>query len=161
MITYDRTVHTDHCPREETMRYKVIKTISLLAIAQAGPINCPDFTAHFNSLVSEIKTRGNFVIGSGETWLSSDIWLLEWAEKDPKRIEWLIDKGFIERVEEFKPVTITLTSQEQVNQLYSVCNFAPLCEILYELEVVRKQLPATDYFPSLNSINNKVMRRAH
>jgi Lar family restriction alleviation protein len=147
MITYDRTVHSDHCPREETMtktckncnlskchgnatvfcsetvgqcndqnrwqpiggtmKYKVLKDISLLTIAQAGPSNCQEFEKEFYKMaqyMDKVDLKLATTYFSGEEQFTGENKLFTWLTKSIYRTEWLIDKGFIERVEdELKP----------------------------------------------------------
>ena len=90
------------------MKYRVLKNISLLSIAQAGPKDCFEFESAFDSLTLHMRERLTFelslVRNDDKTKESKNRYeFFNWAEKDPKRIQWLIDKGFIERVEELKP----------------------------------------------------------
>ena len=86
------------------MKYRILKEISLLTIAQAGPKGCDEFTREYKSLIymlAKIDFAGMRYIKDDDI---SSTHLMRWLEKEPKRIEWLIDKGFIERVEpELKP----------------------------------------------------------
>ena len=64
----------------------------------------------------------------GATYETKDCHLLEWAEKDPKRIKWLIDKGFLEKVEELKPCPFcknggNVEMVDDTTGYYVFCNF--------------------------------------
>ena len=92
--------------KEEQMNYRVLKDISLLSIAQAGPKDCAEFRTEYISLVTHLINRhwnGAGVLQKGETRTSGFCDVVDWAEKNDMRIQWLIDKGFIERVDELKP----------------------------------------------------------
>ena len=81
------------------MKYRILKDISLLTIAQAGPKGCDEFTREYKSLIymlAKIDFAGMRYIKDDDI---SSTHLMRWLEEKPKRIQWLIDKGFIERVE--------------------------------------------------------------
>ena len=54
--------------------------------------SCSEVLTHYNDMVSTIKPR------TTEVMIDLDK-LIEWAEKDPNRITWLLEKGYIEKVE--------------------------------------------------------------
>jgi hypothetical protein len=86
---------------EGMMKYKALKEISLISIAQAGPKGCDEFNREFMNLARSKAV--NFEAACYRkigTELVRENALVEWAESNPKRIEWLIDNGFIERVED-------------------------------------------------------------
>ena len=88
------------------MKYRILKEISLLTIAQAGPKDCEEFRGEYASLVMEMSLANKIGIfySPGTKFNETRQWFLNWAEGIPNRINWLIDKGFIERVEpELKP----------------------------------------------------------
>ena len=87
-------------------KYRILKEISLLTIAQAGPKDCEEFRGEYASLVMEMSLANKIGISysPGTKFNETRQWFLNWAEGIPNRINWLIDKGFIERVEpELKP----------------------------------------------------------
>lgn len=90
--------------KEGKMRYKVEKEISLLTIAQAGPKGCDEFAREFFALDSYL---GHHSVSGVKYYQSEPDFkrtvLYSWAEQQPKRIDWLIEKGFLSRVEELKP----------------------------------------------------------
>ena len=115
------------------MKYRVLKNISLLSIAQAGPKDCFEFESAFDSLTLHMRERLTFEL----LWFRNDDKTKEsknryeffnWAEENPKRIQWLIDKGFIERVEELKPCpfcgssNIVADGQTSLKDSYVSCN---------------------------------------
>ena len=89
-------------PKEEPMKYRVLKEISPTTLGNHST-SCGDFWREFYSLM------GVFDGGWFRACPSVDIHpvfdrIIKWAEEDPKRIAWLIEKGFIEKVEpELKP----------------------------------------------------------
>ena len=116
------------------MKYRVLKEISLLTIAQAGPKGCKEFSTEWKLLIEAMGQMGwvvDWSIYSPVTDAPLIRDFISWAEVFPKRIAWLIEKGFIEKVEPpFEPVTITLTSQEMVDRVYALLRFRPiLCAI--------------------------------
>ena len=113
------------------MKYRVLKNISLLSIAQAGPKDCAEFRTEYISLVTHLINRhwnGAGVLQKGETRTSGFCDVVDWAEKNDMRIQWLIDKGFIERVEELKPCpfcgssNIVADGQTSLKDSYVSCN---------------------------------------
>lgn len=96
-------------PKGETMNYKVLKDISLLTIAQAGPKDCEEFKTHISSMMNYLAHNSDYwndaivTICPGEEKANWFRKIIEWAERKPVRINWLIEKGFIEKVEELKP----------------------------------------------------------
>ena len=92
-------------PKEVNMKYRVLKEISLLTIAQAGPKGCIEFSVEYVKLTLKMRHHdselGTWVIipnhdHESHTHFKS---FIKWAEEDPRRITWLIEKGFIEKVE--------------------------------------------------------------
>ena len=91
------------------MKYKILKEISLLTIAQAGPKGCKEFQAQYISLSLKMRHH-DFPVG---TWIIIPNHdhetkyafksFIKWAEDDPRRMEWLVNKGFLRGVEELKP----------------------------------------------------------
>ena len=82
------------------MKYRILKDISLLTIAQAGPKNCDEFTGEYGLLVCMLQK----IDFAGMRYVKDDdinsTHLMRWLEEKPKRIQWLIDKGFIEEIVE-------------------------------------------------------------
>ena len=85
--------------------YKVLKEISLLTLAQAGPKGCREFSVEYIKLTLKMRHHdsefGTWVIipnhdHESRTHFKS---FIKWAEEDPKRIDWLIKQGFVEKVE--------------------------------------------------------------
>ena len=87
------------------MKYRILKEISLLNIAQAGPVGCREFVDEWVNLSRRMRHHdsdlGTWVCISNHDHENKYPFktLVIWAEEYPKRIQWLIDKGFIERVE--------------------------------------------------------------
>lgn len=48
--------------------------------------------------------------------------------------------------EQFVPVIITLETQDEVDQLFGVCNFAPLCDVI---DIINKLNKSLDVFQDL------------
>ena len=124
-------------PKEDTMKYRVLKEISLLTLAQAGPKGCGEFDGQYFSLLSIANRQKaatfelSLIANNDEPICNPRKWFLEWAEDYPTRIAWLIEQGFIERVDPpFEPVTITLSSQEMVDKAYALLRYNPiLCAV--------------------------------
>ena len=47
----------------------------------------------------------------------------------------------VEKVDKFEPVQITLETQQEVDALYAVANFAPVGEVIGMLDQLRIELP--------------------
>jgi len=94
-------------PKEDTVKYRVLKEISLLTIAQAGPKGCKEFSTEWKLLIEAMGQMGwvvDWSIYSPVTDAPLIRDFISWAEVFPRRIAWLIEKGFIEKVEpELKP----------------------------------------------------------
>ena len=83
------------------MEYRILKEISLLTLAQAGPKGCCEFMDEYHDLVARMSTSG-FAVFSLKTGKESTPGLnifIRWIKEKTKRIQWLIDKGFIEKVD--------------------------------------------------------------
>ena len=116
------------------MKYRILKEISLLTIAQAGPKGCDEFTREYKSLIymlAKIDFAGMRYIKDDDI---SSTHLMRWLEKEPKRIEWLIFEGFIERVEpELKPCPfcehedVYVKYRPEDRRYYVYCNFCHFC----------------------------------
>jgi len=107
-------------PKEEdkVKKYNMVKKINLLLIAQAGPKDCGQFKGDWEDLNDYMQRNGRktgWWVGPGDEKDRTFMLLIEFAERDPERIKWLTDNGFIREVEEFKPVTITLKTQDEVD----------------------------------------------
>ena len=84
-------------PKEDTVEYRVLKEISPTTLGNHST-SCGDFWREFYSLM------GVFDGGWFRACPSVDIHpvfdqIIKWAEEDPKRIDWLIKQGFVEKVE--------------------------------------------------------------
>ena len=120
-------------PKEGTMKYKVLKEISLLTLAQAGPKGCGEFRGEWHSLAIHMSKKGythEWTIPAGCTDGAVDD-LIQWINDKPMRGKFGIEKGFIEKVDPpFEPVTITLSSQEMVDKAYALLRYNPiLCAV--------------------------------
>jgi len=80
------------------MKYRRLKDISLLSIAQAGPKDCPEFNEEYRLLVYYMQDHKL----AGMSYSKGDEMgcLLRWLEKRPKHMQWFIDNGFIKKVQE-------------------------------------------------------------
>ena len=88
-------------PKEGTMKYKVLKEISLLTLAQAGPKGCGEFRGEWHSLAIHMSKKGythEWTIPAGCTDGAVDD-LIQWINDKPMRGKFGIEKGFIEKVE--------------------------------------------------------------
>ena len=128
-------------PKEDTVKYRVLKEISLLTLAQAGPKGCKEFLCAWEDLQDYMVRNGRktgWFINKGDGKEESNfVLLIKWAEEDPKRIAWLIEKGFIEREEPELRACPFHSGDRQVfteynSGFYVKCNFCeargPLCE---------------------------------
>ena len=115
------------------MKYKVLKEISLLTLAQAGPKGCGEFRGEWHSLAIHMSKKGythEWTIPAGCTDGAVDD-LIQWINDKPMRGKFGIEKGFIEKVDPpFEPVTITLESYEQAAKLYAVLNASVIVETI-------------------------------
>ena len=113
------------------MKYKILKDISLLTIAQAGPKNCDEFAGEYAGLVHAMSFAEKIGVSysAGTKFNETRQWFLSWAEASPKRIKWLIDNGFVERVEdELRPCPFhfgnnLLVVDEDDDGFYIRCKF--------------------------------------
>ena len=102
------------------MKYRILKDISLLTIAQAGPVGCREFVGEWVNLSRRMRHHdsdlGTWVCISNHDHENKYPFktLVIWAEEYHKRIDWLIDKGFIERVE---PALAACPFHKSVNAL--------------------------------------------
>ena len=104
-------IHENWQYKGETMKYKIIEAISAKTLLDKNP--CGGGFADY---------VGNF--GIEELISNNFIDFIAWAEAEG-HIGWLINKGFIEKVEDEKKHTITFT-QGQVNALFALLTFNPL-----------------------------------
>lgn len=73
-------------------KYKTTKTINVTQLYENHKHECPEFFKHLGDLLYDLKPShmgGYFKQDS----------LIAWAEQDPVRIKWGLEKGYIEKVQ--------------------------------------------------------------
>ena len=73
-------------------KYKTTKAINAIYLYEHHKHECLEFFSHFATLLHDLKPSH---IGG---WFKQDSFIA-WAEQDPARIKWLLEKGYIEEVE--------------------------------------------------------------
>ncbi len=75
-------------------KYKVAKnvTLSIGTLYLANKNECGEFFKQLTALMDDLRPAT-----VGDPFIAADF--IAWAEKDPKRIKWLIEKGYIEEVQ--------------------------------------------------------------
>ena len=140
--TYDWKVHVDEYhhhyhsyelipiaePEEPTKpkAYTILKPVSIKSLENAGG-SCPEFKRGLaDAAILHLRGHSMGCSYTSEIYLEGVIAI---AEQIPNAIKFLIDKGFIEEKVEFKPVTVTLKTQNEVDGLFALCNHTELMEI--------------------------------
>jgi len=102
-------------------KYKVLKKMDLISIARAGDPDCKKFKTAYLSLFRymDLQGRMSFELSEGRVVDVGVAVVIRWAEEN-RHIEWFCKVGFLEKIEEFEPVFLTLTSQSQVDKLYAL-----------------------------------------
>jgi len=72
-------------------KYQTIKMIRASQLYEQHKHECPEFFTHFASLLHDLKPSHIDGYFKQDSFIS-------WAEQDPRRIKWLLEKGYIKEV---------------------------------------------------------------